>query len=81
VTILVPLRAGWSPIRSILQGPVLLGRLAVDLLRPVPGEGEYVLASWPIDRSGRKMSTGGALFSAEGELHAVTRALWIEVSA
>jgi len=56
-------------------------RLAVDLLRPVPGEAEYVLASWPIDRSGRKMSTGCALFSAQGELHAVARALWIEVSA
>ena len=62
-------------------GRILLGRLAVDLLRPVPGDGDYALASWPIDQSGRKMSTGSALFSEEGELHAVARAVWIEVSA
>ena len=62
-------------------GRILLGRLAVDLLRPVPGDGDYALASWPIDQSGRKMLTGSALFSEEGELHAVARAVWIEVSA
>ena len=62
-------------------GRILLGRLAVDLLRAVPGDGEYALASWTIGRSARKMSTGSALFSAEGELHAVARAVWIEVPA
>jgi hypothetical protein len=60
-------------------GRILLGRLAVDLLSPVPGDGEYALASWPINQSGRKMSTGSALFSGNGELHAVARAVWIEV--
>ncbi len=62
-------------------GRILLGRLAVDLLRPVPGDTEYVLASWPIEQSGRKLSAGSALFSEEGALHAVARAIWIEVAA
>jgi hypothetical protein len=62
------------------EGPVLLGRLAADLHEPVPGGSEYVLTSWAIDREGRKMTTGSALFSAQGDLHAVARAVWIEVS-
>lgn len=63
-----------------LAGRILLGRLAVDLLSPVSGDAQYVLASWPIDQSGRKLSTGSALYSEEGELHAVARAVWIEVA-
>ncbi len=61
-------------------GRILLGRLAAQLVSPVPGGREYVLASWPIEQSGRKMSTGSALFSEWGELHAVARAVWIEVA-
>lgn len=63
-----------------LAGRILLGRLAVDLLGPVDGDADYVLASWPIDQSGRKLSTGSALFSEQGELRAVARAVWIEVA-
>lgn len=62
-------------------GRILLGRLAVDLLLAVPADAEYALAAWPIDRSGRQLSSGSALFSAAGELHAVARAVWIEVAA
>lgn len=62
------------------NGRILLGRLAVDVLDPVPGETEYILTSWAADRDGRKMSTGSALFSEGGHLHAVARAVWIEVA-
>jgi hypothetical protein len=63
-----------------LAGRILLGRLSVDVLSPVVGDAEYALASWPIDQSGRKLSTGSALYSEDGELHAVGRAVWIEVA-
>jgi hypothetical protein len=62
------------------EGRVLLGRLAVDVLEPVAGGAEYILTSWPNDRAGRKMLTGSALFSGEGQLHAVARAVWIELT-
>lgn len=63
------------------DGRILLGRLAVDVIDPVPGARDYALTSWTADRDGRKMSTGSALFSEGGHLHAVARAVWIEVAA
>lgn len=60
-------------------GLILLGRLAADLRRPVmAGEPHVVLAS-PVSRDGRKLNTATALFTAEGELCAVGRAVWIEI--
>ncbi|MGH6957607.1 MAG: hypothetical protein ACREEW_13160 [Caulobacteraceae bacterium] len=44
--------------------------------RPAPGEACLVTA-WPIERSGRKLVSGTALFSAEGELLAASRQIWI----
>jgi hypothetical protein len=62
-------------------GLILLGRLAVEIKRPVAAGAPYVIMAWPIQRDGRKLNTGSALFSAEGELHAAARAVWIEVGA
>lgn len=60
-------------------GLILLGRLAVDVRRPLPALSPYVVTSWPLDRDGRKLHTGSALFSSDGNLHALARATWIEV--
>ncbi len=60
-------------------GLILLGRLAADLRHPVAAGSRYVVQAWPISRDGRKLNTGSALFSAEGELCAVARAVWIEL--
>ena len=60
-------------------GRILLGRLTTELLRPVAGAAEYVLTAWPVARDGRKMTTGSALYSAGGMLHARAEATWIEV--
>jgi hypothetical protein len=58
---------------------VLLGRLTADIHgTPQPGE-EHVLTAWPISRDGRKLHTGSALFTADGELLAAANAVWIEV--
>jgi hypothetical protein len=60
-------------------GRILLGRLTAELHKaPAAGE-EHVLTAWPIERDGRKVHTGSALFSADGELLAAANAVWIEV--
>jgi hypothetical protein len=59
--------------------PVVLGRLAVDLRRPVCAGRPFVVTAWPLEREGRKRTAGTALFSADGELCADARALWIEL--
>ncbi len=41
-----------------VQGPILLGRLTVDVLARVPGDAEYVLSSWPLQRDGTQAADG-----------------------
>lgn len=60
-------------------GRILLGRLAADLRRPVMAGAPHVVQAWTVGRDGRKLGTASALFTAEGELCAVARAVWIEV--
>jgi hypothetical protein len=60
-------------------GVILLGRLAADLRRPLLAGATYVAMAWPIGREGRKLDTGSAILSEDGELHAVARARWIEL--
>ena len=60
-------------------GTVLLGRLAVELLEPVPVVETCVLTAWTVAREGRKLDTGSALFDADGDLLASSRARWIEL--
>jgi hypothetical protein len=62
-------------------GLILLGRLAADLLQPLLVGQSYVVVAWPVGREGRKLNTGSALFSEQGNLHAVARARWIELRA
>jgi hypothetical protein len=44
--------------------------------RPVPGEA-CIVTAWPIERGGRKMTSGTALFTREGELLARSHQIWI----
>ena len=58
-------------------GGGLLGTMTGELIRrPAVGETCIVLA-WPIERSGRKMTSGAALFTAAGELLAKSHQVWI----
>jgi hypothetical protein len=60
------------------RGTVVLGRLVARVDR-VPGAGERcVAAGWPLGSDGRKHGAGTALFTDEGELLGIARALWIE---
>ena len=58
-------------------GGGLLGTMTGELIRR-PGAGETcIVLAWPIERSGRKMTSGAALFSAAGELLAKSHQVWI----
>jgi acyl-CoA thioesterase FadM len=57
----------------------VLARLAVRILAPVRAGEEHTIVSWPVALDGRKRHAGAALHSADGELRAVARALWIEL--
>ncbi len=58
-------------------GGGMLGTMTCELKRrPAAGEPCVVLA-WPKARSGRKLVSGTALFSAGGELMAVSHQIWI----
>lgn len=58
-------------------GGGLLGSMTCEVRRR-PGAGEpCIVAAWPIEQSGRKRLSGTALYSAEGELMAVSRQIWI----
>jgi hypothetical protein len=59
--------------------PIVLARLAVDIRAPVEAGADYVVTAWPIAVDGRKRHSGSALFTADGELRASARALWIEL--
>ncbi len=72
---------GWFAFFTELpERPVVLGRLAAKLIAPVrPGE-RCVVTGWPLGEDGRKLYSGTALFSHDGELRAVARATWVRIA-
>ena len=73
--------SGWAVFGDPSQGrPAVLGRLAARLIAPVqPGE-RYVVIGWPLGENGRKLHSGTALFSHDGELRAFARATWVRLT-
>jgi hypothetical protein len=59
--------------------PIVLARLAVRILAPARVGEPHTIVSWPIALDGRKRHAGAALHTADGELLALARALWIEL--
>ena len=58
---------------------VLLGEMQVLLTGDVRIGESCVLASWFIEQSGRKYSTGSALYNASGDCCGVAKGIWIEI--
>lgn len=58
--------------------PALLGELAGELCKPVPGADPLVVFAWLIDQDGRKFHAGTAIARA-GEVVARARSTWIEL--
>jgi hypothetical protein len=59
--------------------PIVLGRLAVRIDAPVVAAAPHVVLSWPLTVDGRKREAAAALYTAGGELCAISCALWIEL--
>ena len=61
-------------------GLLLLGRLAADIVQPVTAEEPHIVQAWIVSKDGRKLNTASALFTRDGAVCAIARAVWIEVS-
>jgi hypothetical protein len=59
----------------------VLARLTAELGGAVSPERPYVIVSQPLQVDGRKRHSAAAMFTAEGDLVARSRALWIELRA
>jgi hypothetical protein len=60
-------------------GLAVLGRLTLKQVAKVRAGAPHVVVGWPIGRDGRKWEGGAAVFTAEGELCAYSRGLWVEL--
>jgi hypothetical protein len=58
----------------------VLGRMTAKLRLPIRVGAAYVVVGWPIAQDGRKWEGGSAIFTAEGELCAYSRGLWIALN-
>jgi hypothetical protein len=59
--------------------PIVLGRFAVRIDAPVVAGRPHVVMAWPLGIDGRKRQAAAALFTEDGGLCAVSRAMWIEL--
>ncbi len=60
---------------------IVLGRFTARLIAPVRAGAPHVAIAWPLAQEGRKREAGSAILTADGELAAIARALWIELKA
>jgi hypothetical protein len=58
----------------------VLGRMTATLSTPIRVGAAYSVVAWPIGKDGRKWEGGSAIFSADGELCAFARGLWVELN-
>jgi hypothetical protein len=58
---------------------IVLGELCASLEGPLTVGQRTVVTSWPIAHEGRRHTAGTAIHTAEGQLVALARAVWIEV--
>ncbi len=59
---------------------IVLGQLSGQIYGSVMADEECVVIGWPIQIEGRKRISGSAVYSASGDVVAIGRATWIEVS-
>ena len=55
---------------------LLTGRITLAIVGDVLAGEPYVVAAWPLERDGRKLHAGTALFDAKGRAVAFSRQLW-----
>ncbi len=70
----------WSLIaRYGIEGPIVLGRMAYRLDRPIYAGERYVVQGWATGREGRKAFCGTAVYDADGNVCAAAAATWIQI--
>jgi hypothetical protein len=60
-------------------GVSVLARLAARIASPVEPGARHVAMGWVVGRDGRKAHSASAVFTADGELVGLARAVWIEL--
>jgi hypothetical protein len=55
----------------------LLGTMTGEVIRRPPVGQDYIVMAWPLERQGRKETSGVALFTPDGELLARGHQVWI----
>lgn len=56
---------------------IVLGRFAVKIVQDILVNEKYIVTGWGIERDGRKIYTGTAIFTEEGTLCAYGKGTWI----
>ena len=72
---------GWAAVVDMAPRPVVLGRIAARVDRPVHAGIPYIVMAWKLATEGRKHHVGSAIFTAGGVTCAVARAIWFDVDA
>jgi hypothetical protein len=70
---------GWAAVTDVPPRPVVLGRIAARIDRPVQAGIPYIVTAWKIATEGRKHRVGSAIFTAAGVSCATAQATWIDV--
>jgi hypothetical protein len=60
--------------------PHVLGRIAGRIDRVPELDAPHVILSWPVQRDGRKLFTGVAIYGPDGDCCASARATWIQLA-
>jgi hypothetical protein len=71
---------GWAGLAAVPGEVAVLGRLAVRIDRPVIADQAHLVVARSAGRQGRKLWAQGSLYTATGQLCAVSRATWLLVS-
>jgi len=64
---------------SVPYDPAALGRLSGKIIEPVEVGQRCIAIGWSLGVEGRKGYAGSAIYSSNGDLHAVARATWIRL--
>jgi hypothetical protein len=85
----VPLEVVWSALdcptawifvfTKQVDSMFLLGRLTAQVLAPLHQGRRYIQVGWPLSVESRKLFGASALFSDDGQLHAVAKGTWIKL--
>ncbi len=70
----------WADARDLAENPVVLGRMAAVVSRPIEVERRYVAIAWNLSESGRKSHAATALIDDSGTVVATANQTWISLA-